>query len=68
LYTTAGNRQRRIELVLRDGRALWVRLKEDGWNWEVDHEADKADERVVQWMSHEYAKRVVEVPKKRIKL
>ena len=68
LYTTSGNRQRRIELVLRDSRALWVRLKEDGWTWEVDHEADSKDERISEWMNHEYAKNIVQVPKKRLKL
>ena len=52
-YMVRGERPRMIDLVVDEGRVIWMERKSDTFQWYESHEADVSDFRIEKWARHE---------------
>ena len=52
-YMVRGERPRMVDLVLDEGRIIWMERQSDTFQWQESHEADTSDFRIQKWARHE---------------
>ncbi len=61
-YMDTGKRNRTIDLILINKKAMWVKKDNASWKWHQHREADMEDPRIINWVHRENIRNTLAMP------